>query len=370
MVQDITEEKTAEEARFRHAAIVESSEELLKTFVKNVPAGVAMFDREMRYLQVSDRWCADYSVESSQILGHSQYEILPDMPEGWREVHRRGLEGETLRADEERWDRKDGTTLWVRWEVRPWRTSNGIIGGLLILAEDITPRKQMQDALSTMSRKLIEAQEHERARIARDLHDDIGQRLALLAMEFQQMKEAPPDSAAAVSSRMDELWKRTTEISTDVQALSHELHSSRLEYLGIVAAMRGFCKEFGEQQRMEIEFRSHDMPSPLPSPEISLCLFRVLQEALHNASKHSGVRHFEVELWGRIGEIHLAVADSGAGFDTQATKEGRGLGLTSMQERLRLVNGELSIVSYPKRGTTIHARVPLSSDGDSVRAAG
>jgi signal transduction histidine kinase len=169
---------------------------------------------------------------------------------------------------------------------------------------------------------------------------------------------------------MGELFKQTSEISTDVQALSHELHSSRLEYLGIVAAMREFCKEFGEQQEMEIEFRSHDLPSPLPSPEISLCLFRVLQEALHNASKHSGIRHFEVELWGRIGEIHLAVSDSGAGFDTQATKEGRGIGLTSMQERLKLVNGELSIDSCPRRGTTIHAQVPLISDSHSKRATG
>jgi PAS domain S-box-containing protein len=316
----------------------------------------------MRYLQASDRWCADYSVESSQILGRSQYDIVPDMPEGWKEVHRRGFEGETLRADEERWDRKDGTTLWVRWEVRPWKTSNGSIGGLLILAEDITHRKQMQDELSTMSRKLIEAQEQERARIGRELHDDINQRLAVLGIKLKQMQDNP----AEVGSRLQELRKQTTEISNDVQALSRELHSSKLEYLGIVAAMRSFCKEFGDQQGMEVDFGSHDLPSPLPSPEISLTLFRVLQEALHNAAKHSGVSHFEVQLWGRPGEIDLTVSDSGAGFDTQATKEGRGLGLTSMQERLKSVGGELCIESQPQRGTTIHARVPLSSGSDSV----
>jgi PAS domain S-box-containing protein len=350
----------------QHDALLQSREELLKIFVKNVPAGVAMFDRDMRYLQASDRWCADYSVESSQILGRSQYDIVPDMPEGWKEVHRRGFEGETLRADEERWDRKDGTTLWVRWEVRPWRTSNGSIGGLLILAEDITHRKQMRDGLSTMSRKLIEAQEQERARIGRELHDDINQRLAMLAIELDQLQDNP----AQVGSRLQELRKQTTEISNDVQALSRELHSSKLEYLGIVAAMRSFCKEFGDQQGMEVDFRSHDLPNPLPSPEVSLSLFRVLQEALHNASKHSGVRHFEVELWGRPGEIDLTVSDSGAGFDVQAAREGRGLGLTSMQERLMLVNGELAIESQPTRGTTIHARVPLSSDSNSARAAG
>jgi signal transduction histidine kinase len=192
----------------------------------------------------------------------------------------------------------------------------------------------------------------------------------LLAIKLQQIKQDPPDSALELSGRMDELWKQASEIANDVQALSHELHSSKLEYLGIVGAMRGFCVEFGEQQRVEIDFRSHDLPNPLPSPEVSLSLFRVLQEALHNASKHSGVRRFEVELWGRPGEIDLTVSDSGAGFDVQAAREGRGLGLTSMQERMKLVNGELSVESQRDRGTTIHARVPLVSDSNSKRAVG
>ena len=142
---------------------------------------------------------------------------------------------------------------------------------------------------------------------------------------------------------MDELRKHTSEIASDIQALSHELHSPRLEYLGIVAAMRGFCQEFGEKQKLEIDFRSHDLPSPV-SPDISLCLFRVLQEALHNAAKHSGALRFAVRLWGTLGEIHLTVSDSGVGFDLDAALKGRGLGLISMQERVRLVNGTISIV--------------------------
>jgi signal transduction histidine kinase len=147
------------------------------------------------------------------------------------------------------------------------------------------------------------------------------------------------------------------------------LHSAKLQYLGIAAAMRGFCQEFAEQQRLEIDFKAHDVPSPL-SPDISLCLFRVLQEALHNSAKHSGVRQFEVRLWGRSDQIHLTVKDSGAGFDREAAKESRGIGLISMEERLKLVKGTLSINSQPKRGTTIDARVPLNSGSDSMRAAG
>jgi len=234
---------------------------------------------------------------------------------------------------------------------------------------DITERKLAEEALASVSRRLIEAQEQERTRIARDLHDDFGQRLALLTIELELLQQKSPDLPAKVRSRIGELGKQTSKIATDIQSLSHELHSSKLEYVGIAAAMRGFCQEFGEQQKAEIDFKTHDLPSPL-SPDISLGLFRVLQEALHNATKHSGVRHFEVSLWGAPGEIHLTVSDSGSGFNREATKESRGLGLISMEERLKLLDGTFSIESQPKRGTRIHACVPLSSGSDSMRAAG
>src|SRR5947207_11388841 len=125
-----------------------------------------MLGPEMRYLQVSDRWCAVYSVDSSEVLGRSHYELLPDIPPRWKETHSRAFEGETLRADEDRWDR-DGGTMWVRWEILPWRTASGLVGGILIFAEDITHRKQMEKAISGISGKLIKAQEQERARIGR-----------------------------------------------------------------------------------------------------------------------------------------------------------------------------------------------------------
>jgi signal transduction histidine kinase len=111
------------------------------------------------------------------------------------------------------------------------------------------------------------------------------------------------------------------------------------------------------------------LPRQLP-PDVSLCLFRVLQEALHNATKHSGVKRFDVQLWGMSGDVHLTISDPGSGFDTEAAMTGRGLGITSMQERLKLVNGELTITSQSKRGTMIHARVPLDLESQSQRAAG
>jgi PAS domain S-box-containing protein len=265
--------------------------------------------------------------------------------------------------------RHDGQHRWLLDVGVPRFNTDGSFAGYIGSGVDVTDRKLAEVALSNVSRRLIEAQEQERTRIARELHDDIGQRLALLTIELERFQENFPDLPAEGRSRMGELQKQSTEIATDIQNLSHELHSAKLEYLGIAAAMRGFCEEFGEQQKVEIDFQTHDLPIPL-SPDISLCLFRVLQEALHNSAKHSGVRHVKVQLWGASDEIHLAVSDSGAGFDSKAAKESRGLGLISMEERLKLVKGTLSIESQPKRGTTIHARVALSSGSDSMRAAG
>jgi len=370
IAQDITERKRAEQllhetnqALRKQQGVLEAREELLRIFVKNVPAGVAMLDRDMRYLQVSDRFCADYSVDRSQVLGRSHYELFPDIPERWKEVHRRALDGETSRADEDRWDREGGNA-WVRWEVRPWRSDDGLTGGILIFAEDITRRKQMEEALSNMSRKLIESQEQERTRIGRELHDDINQRLAMLAIGLEQLQNNP----LQVRSRLQELREETMAISSAVQALSHELHSSKLEYLGVVSGMESWCREFSERQKMQIDFRS-DVSGPLPF-EIGLALFRVLQEALHNAVKHSGVKQVEVQVAEQSNEVHLLVRDSGSGFDMEAVKRGSGLGLLSMQERVRLVNGEISFESKPMGGTTIRVHVPFKSEQAARRAAG
>jgi PAS domain S-box-containing protein len=260
----------------------------------------------------------------------------------------------------------DGPAVWLEKSARGFFDEQGKLLRMIGMVANITERKLAEAALASVSRRLIEAQEQERCRIARELHDDIGQRLAILAIKLAQFQQRPPNSSE-LSSRIGELQKQTAEIAADLQSLSHELHSSRLQYLGIAAAMRGFCREFGEQQKVEIDCKIHDLPVPL-SPDISLCFFRVLQEALHNSAKHSGVRHFEVELWGTADEIYLTVSDSGAGFDIDAAKASRGLGLISMAERLKLLNGTLSIESQLQRGTTIHARVPFSSGKDSLSA--
>jgi signal transduction histidine kinase len=226
-------------------------------------------------------------------------------------------------------------------------------------------RNQAEEALSSVSYKVIKAEEQERQRMAADLHEDIGQRLTLLALGIERLETDTLDPSVDLPSRMDAAWKQTLEILTDVKALAHELYSPRLEYLSIAAVMSSFCKEFGERKRVGIDFSSDGLPSAVPS-EIALCLFRVLQEALHNAVQHSGVRQFGARLWSTSDELHLTVNDRGVGFNFEAAKKSEKLGLNRTQERLNLLKGTLSIDSHPKRGTTIHARIPLSLGSDSI----
>jgi signal transduction histidine kinase len=202
--------------------------------------------------------------------------------------------------------------------------------------------------------------------VARDLHDHIGQRVALLSVQLEQLKTDVFGSSVEIISQVDELLTQTSQVAADVQTLSHELHPPRLEYLGIAAAMKAFCTDFSQRQQVETDFTHEDVPRNVP-PEISLCLFRVLQEALHNAAKHSGVRYFQVRLRGASDEIELTVRDAGQGLDPMTAKNGRGLGLVSMEERLQLVKGTFSIESQIQQGTTIRAWVPLLSESDSLR---
>jgi PAS domain S-box-containing protein len=344
---------------------------LFRYLFEQASLGIAVEDVEGKILLANPSLSSMLGYRDGELCGMncSQFANSEDSQDDWALFQK-------LRAGiidryslEKRYVRKDGAPLWGRLNVSLLKNDNGGSSPLVFaFVEDITEHKLAEAALAKVSRKLIEAQEQERTRIGRELHDDIGQRLALLAVGLQQLHG---DSLVLpeVRSRMGELQKQISEIAADIQSLSHELHSAKLQYLGIAAAMRGFCREFGEQQKVEIDFQTHDLPSPL-SADISLCLFRVLQEALHNSTKHSGVRRFEVRLWGTSDEIHLTVKDSGVGLDRELAKTSQGLGLISMEERLKLLKGTLSIESQPKRGTTIHARVPLSSASDSMRATG
>jgi PAS domain S-box-containing protein len=238
----------------------------------------------------------------------------------------------------------------------------------LSVIADITERKLAEELLAGFSGRLIDAQEAERTRIARELHDDINQRLAMVAVNLKTLRQDLPGSDVKLNRRIQDACEQVSGLENDIQALSHRLHSSKLEYLGLEAATASFCAELSGRQDAKIDLRCDAIPEDLPS-EVSLCLFRVLQEALHNAVKYSGVGVFEVSLTGSPQEIELKVHDSGVGFDAKVASNGHGLGLTSMRERLKLVGGQLSIDSKPNQGTTVLARVPLSNETATTSAA-
>jgi PAS domain S-box-containing protein len=328
--------------------------------------GIAVEDIEGKLLLVNPVLCSMLGYREDELCGMhcSDFANPQDSEDDWalfQQLRAGAIERYSL---EKRYVRKDGVQFWGRLNVSLWRDGEGGESPLVFaFVEDITDRKLSELALASVSHRLIEAQERERLRISRELHDDIGQRVALLAIQLQQLQEDPFEARG----RIAELQKQAAEIAADIQSLSHELHSSKLQFLGIAAAMRSFCEEFRTQQKVKIDFRTDDLPTALP-PNISLCFFRVLQESLRNAAKHSSVRHFEVRLWGTSSEIHLTVSDSGVGFDSEAAKANPGLGLISMEERLKMLNGTFSIESRPHHGTTIHARVPYSLGVDSLRA--
>jgi PAS domain S-box-containing protein len=294
--------------------------------------------------------------------------VHPDDLQRCVDTYTRSFDGREEFRMEYRLRRYDGEYRWIVDIGVPRFDQDRSFIGYIGIGIEMTERKRAEEALTNVNRRLIEAQEKERTRIGRDLHDDIGQRLSLLTVELEQLHHDPPN-LPQVRYRIGELHKQASEIATDIQSLSHELHSAKLQYLGIVTTMRGFCREFGQQQKVEVDFKTHDLADDVP-PDISLCLFRVLQEALHNSAKHSRARHFEVRLWGTSDEVRLTVTDSGVGFDREAARQGRGLGLISMEERLKLLNGTLAIETQPEKGTAVHVSVPLSPGTDSMRAVG
>jgi PAS domain S-box-containing protein len=253
---------------------------------------------------------------------------------------------------------RDGRIVWVHDLVNVLREGGKpkTISGFMI---DITKRKQTEEALRDLSGLLISAQEEERRRVARELHDDLNQRMALLSIELEQLGQKISAEESALRQNVVDLRLRAQEISTAIHRLSYQLHPSQLDHLGLDTALKSFCEEFSRVHGLRIEFHRSGFPIPIPK-DVTLCIFRIAQESLRNVIKHSGAESARVVLEVDETAVGLTVSDGGNGFDLDANRTRRGLGLISMSERLRLVGGELSIDSQPLQGTAIRVSVPLS----------
>ena len=319
--------------------------------------------------------------EQGKIMGRDALEILASKPPrdipivggpslylfDWRQLHRWNLDESRLPAGSAVLFRQP--TLWEQYKQT-------LLIGLLVLASLslltiflLLERKQLRAARNEqmhLSGLLINAHDEERSRLAGEIHDDFSQRLALLSLGLETAADGIPDFLQETKRQMQELMESASELGADLHSLSHRLHSTTLERLGLAAGVASFCKEFSAQQGLQIEFSQQGLPRSV-SPEIALCLFRIVQEALRNVQKHSGAAHAQVRIEAMGDTLHLSISDDGVGFDINDGVDHQGLGLWSMRRRVRLVGGRYEIYSKKRNGTTIEIWTPIKLDSDAGR---
>jgi PAS domain S-box-containing protein len=333
---DLTDRYLAELERRR-------GEEKFREVAEVAPVMIWMTDTDAMTTYLSKPWVDFTGMPFEKQLGDGWAETIhPEDRERCLQFFKASFAKRELYHQEMRFRRHDGEYRWIYDTGIPRYSADGEFAGYIGSCVDITERKAMEETLSTFGRRLLQAQEEERLRIARELHDDFGQRLAVISMELQGAGK---------------VLEHVRELAFDLQSLSHRLHSSSLEHFGLVVATRRLCSEMGERLGVRIDFHSEHIPRNL-AYDIRLCLFRVIQEALQNTVKHSNAKKVELSLVGSDKQIKLTIHDTGVGFDTTSPDTARGLGLISMRERLKLVNGDFSVHSAIDQGTTIRATVP------------
>ena len=355
----LVEERKGQEAELRE------SEERFRLTADTTPTLI--------WMSGTDRLCTFFNRGWLNFTGRRMEEELGD---GWAAgvhpddlnrciaVYYKAFDSRTKFEMEYRLRRYDGEYRWIVDYGVPRFESNGTFCGYIGSCIDITERKLSELSLRELTGRLIHAQEQERARIARELHDDISQRMAFLQIGLEQFEQGVPALTSNNRKELNNLVKVASEVSSDLHSMSHQLHPARLDLQGLVAAMGGLCRELNSQHELRIKFLHHDVPAQIPG-DVALCLFRIVQEALRNVVKHGKTTEAKVELSGEGDGINLCVSDPGAGFNAEGAQGKGGLGLVSMRERLRLLGGDFAVESEPLHGTRVRVRVPL--DGEFVR---
>jgi len=347
-----------QEHKFASEALAESENRFRQLF-EQASVGIALESMRGQLAIVNPAFCAMFGYSEAELHQMSCAQLShPDDLAAEAPLFSELCAGKrTSYQIDKRFLRKDGTIVWGRVSVSLLQPQDGTEPFIIGMLRDISPLKQRDQELVTLTGRLIEAQEEERRRISRELHDDIGQQAAAIAADLcvlrDTMARGSSDSAGALADLVSQL---ATELATSIHKLSHDLHSSRLQYLGLASALKDLCDKMAAQHHFTIELSVDCQVDRLPEP-VELCMFRIAQEALSNVVKHSGgtTAFVKVALCGET--ISLCVADDGIGFDTGAV--GGGIGLTSMRERLRLVGGKLFIKSSTDTGTELVAEIQL-----------
>ena len=286
---------------------------------------------------------------------------------------RRVLNDDTAGSCDLRMSKPDGGMFLAAVQAAPVKNGEGKRERLRIAFKDITRRKQVEESLrqhqleleanrielQELMAKLFTAQEEERRRIACDLHDDHCQRITALILEASAMEKLVRSVMPSLAPRMSSLKNKLGDILDDFRHLTHELHPRHLDTVSLACSMRTYIKEFMDYTSLDVDFKEGAVPAHLPMP-ITICLYRLLQESLGNIRKHANAKHVDVSLSSGQREIELRVSDDGSGFNSGDSK--KGLGLTSMQERVRPLRGHVAIDSSPGRGTVIAVKIPLFSE--------
>jgi PAS domain S-box-containing protein len=364
---------TLRAAQARAEEALRQSEELLGLFVEHAPAALAMFDSNMRYLHASRRWRTDYNLGDRALLGVSHYDVFPEVPEQWREAHRRGLAGEVLRGESDEFTRADGTVQWVRWEVRPWRDAAGKVGGIVIFTDDVTKRKVAEAAvlrseklalqrqqLQALAKRLHQAREEERKTIARDLHDQLGQILTAIKFDVTWVMRHLPKSEDGVQKRLSGSIELINDGVKSVRKICSGLRPGILDDVGLAAAIEWQANEFTARTGVACHVSVPSSVLELDSDRAT-AIFRIFQECLTNVTRHAEAKAIHTSLYLKDEDLMLAVEDDGKGF--RESDAGGSLGVLGMKERAAAWGGSVQVSSSPGNGTKVTVRIPAHTAG-------
>jgi signal transduction histidine kinase len=250
----------------------------------------------------------------------------------------------------------DGRLVWIQNLISLGPESEGAtkLHGFMI---DVSERKRAEEALKDLGGRLIAAQEEERRRVARELHDDFNQRLAVLSLELEQLGQRIPNQSG-LRSNVKRLQAQAQEIAAEIHRLSYKLHPSKLDHVGLATAVRSLCAELTKSGKLRVDFSQTGFPAALDR-DVTLCVYRIAQEGLRNCVKHSGAESARVVLTRTRNAVRLVVSDNGCGFDTKTALLEKGLGFISMKERLHILAGQMNVYSKPLHGTRLEVSVPL-----------